>query len=363
MTTDKTFSFTQTSKNDKVHQSKDEAITATFSSKGLTFNDNNVKFSSKGTGNLTITANVATISKIELKISKKETEVPTEATPVKGSGTISVANRQMTVDWNEDNNTVTFSSATGDLFVFGATIYYQDIPGELRLLSVTAPTITLNDIETTKTQLQFTIKQTATEQEGTTLETWYTTDGSDPNSSVNTSRMRLEGTSQTVKMAWSNNADVKVTAFTKRVKIGDDTKYRECDEQASESFKNDGSYGLATPDITPGDQAKVATSLVVTISDQQWTQAPTGKLKVYYAIDKGSNYGTVTEGKFQEATELPLKLTLKSTSTVRAYAEYTNSNNEVIKSDTVSRTYFLLDANTTYRNHRKLALPLRILTA
>lgn len=220
----------------------------------------------------------------------------------------------------------------------------------MRLLSVTAPTITLNDIETTDTQLQFTITQTAKEQEGTTLETWYTTDGSDPNSSVNTSRKRLEGTSQTVKMAWSNNADVKVTAFTKRVKTGDDNKYRECDKQTTESFKNDGSYGLATPDITPGDQATVAANLDVTISDQQLTQASTGKLKVYYAIDEGSNYGTVTEGKFQEATELPLKLTLKSTSTVRAYAEYTNSNNEVIKSDIVSRTYFLLDANTTYLN-------------
>ena len=358
MTTDKTFSFTQTSKTDLEHQSKDEAITATFSSKGLTFNDNNVKFSSKGTGNLTITAYVATISKIELKISRNKTDKPEKITPVtvEKSGIISVEDgktpRQITVDWNKDNNnnTVTFSSATGDLFVFGATIYYQDIPGELRLLSVTAPTITLNNIETTKTQLQFTITQTAKEQEGTTLETWYTTDGSNPNSTENTKRVKLEGTSQTVKMAWSNNDDVTVNAFTKRVKIGDDTKYRECDKQASESFKNDGSYGLATPDITPGDQAKVAANLDVTISDQQWAQATSGKLKVYYAIDEGSNYGTVTEGKFQEATELPLKLTLKSTSTVRAYAEYTNSNNEVIKSDIVSRTYFLLDANTTYLN-------------
>lgn len=151
-------------------------------------------------------------------------------------------------------------------------------------------------------------------------------------------------------MAWSNNDDVTVNAFTKRVKIGDDTKYRECDKQASESFKNDGSYGLATPDITPGDQAKVAANLDVTISDQQLTQAPTGKLKVYYAIDEGSNYGTVTEGEWQEATELPKTLTLESTSTVRAKAVYTNSNNEVIESDIVSRTYFLLDANTTYLN-------------
>lgn len=358
MTTDKTFSFTQTSKTDLEHQSKDEAITATFSSKGLTFNDNNVKFSSKGTGNLTITAYVATISKIELKISRNKTDKPEKITPVtvEKSGIISVEDgktpRQITVDWNKDNNnnTVTFSSATGDLFVFGATIYYQDIPGELRLLSVTAPTITLNNIETTKTQLQFTITQTAKEQEGTTLETWYTTDGSDPNSTGNTKRVKLEGTSQTVKMAWSNNADVTVNAFTKRVKTGDDTKYRECDKQASESFKNDGSYGLATPDITPGDQAKVATSLIVTISDQQWTTDLSSKLKVKYATEVRNNDGTVTTSTWTVAESLPVKLNLTKTSTVRAYAEYTNSNNEVIKSDIVSRTYFLLDANTTYLN-------------
>lgn len=355
-TTDKNFGFTQTSKNDKVHQSKDEAITATFSSKGLTFNDNNVRFNGGGKGTLTITANFAKISKIQLKVGmnsnapKDSILVEPEMTSInvkdeKGNDT----DRQMPVAWNGQTS-VTFSCGKQDLRIFGATIYYQDIPGELRLLSVTAPTITLNTYETTTSQLSFTIIQTAKKQEGTTLETWYTTDGSDPNSSVNTSRKRLEGNSQTVKMPWSNNADVKVTAFTKRVKIGDDTKYRGCDKQASESFKNDGSCGLATPDITPGDQAKVATSLVVTISDQQWTQAPTGKLKVYYAIDKGSNYGTVTEGEWQEATELPKTLTLESTSTVRAKAVYTNSNNEVIESDIVSRTYFLLDANTTYLN-------------
>lgn len=337
--------------------SGDEAIEATLSNT-KSFRDNCVKFTGGRNESLTITANVATISKIELKISKSQSDDPTQVTPVtvEKSGIISVEDgktpRQMTVDWNKDNNnnTVTFSGATKDLFVFGATIYYQDIPGELRLLSVTAPTITLNDIETTDTQLQFTITQTAKEQEGTTLETWYTTDGSNPNSTENTKRVKLEGTSQTVKMAWSNNDDVTVNAFTKRVKIGDDTKYRECDKQASESFKNDGSYGLATPDITPGDQAKVAANLDVTISDQQWAQATSGKLKVYFAIDKGSNYGTVTEGEWQEATELPKTLTLESTSTVRAKAVYTNSNNEVIESDIVSRTYFLLDANTTYLN-------------
>lgn len=356
MTTDKTFSFTQTSKNDKVHQSKDEAITATFSSKGLSFYDNNVRFNGGKKGTLTITANVAKISKIQLKVGmnsdapKDSILVKPEMTSIdvkdeKGKNT----DRQMPVAWNGQTS-VTFSCGKQDLRIFGATIYYQDNPGELRLLSVTAPTITLNTYETTTSQLSFTIIQTAKEQEGTTLETWYTTDGSDPNSAGNTKRVKLEGTSQTVKMAWSNNADVTVNAFTKRVKIGDNTKYRECDKQASESFKNDGSCGLATPDITPGDQATVAANLDVTISDQQLTQAPTGKLKVYYAIDEGSNYGTVTQGEWQEATELPKTLTLESTSTVRAKAVYTNINNEVIESDIVSRTYFLLDANTTYLN-------------
>lgn len=351
-TTDKTFPFTYEKKVSS-YQSKDEAITATFSGNGVSLMDNNVKFSAGGTGNLTITANVATISKIELMVSKNNSN-PTTIPVEFNTTSIDVLDGkktycQMPVKW-DGKTSVTFSCGTRELRVFGATIYYQNIPGELRLLSVTAPTITLNNLETTDTQLQFTITQKATEQEGTTLETWYTTDGSNPNSSVNKNRVKLDGTSQTVNMPWSNNADVKVTAFTKRVKTGDDTKYRECDKQTTESFKNTGSYGLATPDITPGDQATVAANLDVTISDQQLTQAPTGKLKVYYAIDEGSNYGTVTEGKFQEATELPLKLTLKSTSTVRAYAEYTNSNNEVIKSDIVSRTYFLLDASTTYLN-------------
>lgn len=353
-TKDKTFGLVIENKAFKQSLSNDEAITATCSGNGVSLQDNNVKFSANGTGNLTITANVATISKIELMVSKNNTKPKDSIEVTSNTTSINVpdgktAFRQMPVKWN-GKTSVTFSCGTQELRVFGATIYYQDIPGELRLLSVTAPTITLNDIETTDTQLQFTITQTAKEQEGTTLETWYTTDGSNPNSAGNTKRVKLEGTSQTVKMSWSNNADVKVTAFTKRVKTGDDTKYRECDEQASESFKNDGSCGLATPDITPGDQATVATNLDVTISDQQWAQAPSGKLKVYFAIDKGSNYGTVTEGEWQEATELPKTLTLESTSTVRAKAVYTNSNNEVIESDIVSRTYFLLDANTTYLN-------------
>ncbi|WP_370756773.1 hypothetical protein [Prevotella pectinovora] len=351
-TTDKTFPFTYEKKVSS-YQSKDEAITATFSGNGVSLMDNNVKFSAGGTGNLTITANVATIRKIELMVSKNNSN-PTTIPVEFNTTSIDVPDGkktycQMPVAWNGQTS-VTFSCGKQDLRIFGATIYYQDIPGELRLLSVTAPTITLNTYETTTSQLSFTITQKAKGQEGTTLETWYTTDGSNPNSAGNTKRVKLEGTSQTVKMAWSNNADVTVNAFTKRVKIGDDTKYRECDKQASESFKNDGSCGLATPDITPGDQATVATNLDVTISDQQWAQAPSGKLKVKYATEVRNNDGTVTTSTWTVAESLPVKLNLTKTSTVRAYAEYTNSNNEVIKSDIVSRTYFLLDANTTYLN-------------
>ena len=184
--------------------------------------DNNVKFSAGGTGNLTITANVATISKIELMVSKNNSN-PTTIPVEFNTTSIDVLDGkktycQMPVKW-DGKTSVTFSCGTRELRVFGATIYYQNIPGELRLLSVTAPTITLNNLETTDTQLQFTITQKATEQEGTTLETWYTTDGSNPNATDNTNRVKLDGISQTVNMPWSNNADVKVIAFTKRVKI------------------------------------------------------------------------------------------------------------------------------------------------
>ena len=315
--------------------------------------DNNVKFSAGGTGNLTITANVATISKIELMVSKNNSN-PTTIPFEFNTTSIDVPDGektycQMPVAWNGQTS-VTFSCGTRELRVFGATIYYKDIPGELRLLSVTAPTITLNDIETTDTQLQFTITQTAKTQASTSLETYYTTDGSNPNDTENKSRVKLTQNPQTVTIDWVKGNTVTVNAFTKRVKIGDDNKYKECDKQTTESFKNTGSYGLATPDITPGDQATVAANLDVTISDQQWTTDLSSKLKVKYATEVRNNDGTVTTSTWTVAESLPVKLNLTKTSTVRAYAEYTNSNNEVIKSDIVSRTYFLLDANTTYLN-------------
>lgn len=353
-TTDKTFPFTYEKKVSS-YQSKDEAITATFSGNGVSLMDNNVKFSAGGTGNLTITANVATISKIELMVSKNNSN-PTTIPVEFNTTSIDVpdgktAYRQMPVKWN-GKTSVTFSCGTQELRVFGATIYYQDIPGELRLLSVTAPTITLNDIETTDTQLQFTITQTAKTQASTSLETYYTTDGSNPNDTENKSRVKLTQNPQTVTIDCVKGNTVTVRTFTKRVDDSDAKNYRESAE-AWQKFTNTGSTDLASvdaPEITPGDQAKVAANLEVTIEDSQWTTDLSSKLKVKYATEVRNNDGTVTTSTWTVAESLPVKLNLTKTSTVKAYAEYTNSNNEVIKSDIVSRTYFLLDANTTYLN-------------
>lgn len=351
-TTDKNFGFTQTSKTDSVHKSDEESITATFSSTGLSFQREYVKFARNDTGTLTIDANAATISNVSLLVSNSTTK-PTTGINVKPDDTkVSITDREMPVDWSTDNKKVIFKcSTTGDLYVFGATITYKnDNDGKLSLNEVSAPTITLNSTTTTE-KLSFTINQTAKTQTGTSLKTYYTTDGSNPNDE-NGSRVTLTQNPQTVTIDWVKGNTVKVRTFTKRVDDSDAKNYRESAE-AWQKFTNTGSTDLASvdaPEITPGGKAVVATRLEVTISDKQWTSDPDSKLKVYYTIEEGSNYGTVTEGKFQEATELPLKLTLKSTSTVRAYAEYTNSNNEVIKSDIVSRTYFLLDANTTYLN-------------
>ena len=259
----------------------------------------------------------------------------------------------MPVEWSTNNKKVVFKcSTTKDLYVFGATITYKnDDADKLVLNEVSEPKITLNSTETTTSLLSFTIDQTAKTQTGTRLETYYTTDGSNPNDAENASRVQLTQNPQTVTINWAKGNTVTVKTFTKRVDESDAKNYRESAE-ASQPFSNTGSTELASVDapvITPGGEAVVATSLDVTISDKQWTSTLASKLKVYYTIDNGS-YGNETEGKFQEATELPLKLTLKSTSTVRAYAEYTNSNNEVTKSDVVSCTYFLLNETTTYLN-------------
>lgn len=352
------FGFTQNGKTDLVHKSDEKSITATFSSTGLSYQNNYVKFDRNGTGTLTITANAATISNVSLLVSNSTTKSTAKSIDVKpGNTKVSITtDREMPVDWSTDNKKVVFKcSTTGDLYVFGATITYKyDDADKLVLNKVSDPTITLNSTATTTTQLSFTINQTAKTQTGTRLETYYTTDGSNPNDAENASRVKLTQNPQTVTTDWVKGNTVTVRTFTKRVDESKETNYRESAE-ASQTFSNTGSSELASVDapvINPDGKAEVTSSLVVTISDEQWTSALASKLKVYYTIDEGS-YGTETQDKFQEATELPLNLTLKSTSTVRAYAEYTNSNNEVTKSDIVSRTYFLLNAKTTYLNELK----------
>ena len=358
-TTDKIFSFTQNGKKDLEHISEDESITATFvgNEKGLSAQATYVKFIKNRTdGTLTITANAATISNVNLLVSKSNNATATtvpgiNATP-KTTG-ITVDDCTMPVEWSTDYKKVVFKcSTTKDLYVYGATITYKnDDADKLVLNEVSEPTITLNSTATTTTQLSFKINQTAKTQTGTRLETYYTTDGSNPNDTENTKSVKLTDNPQTVTIDWVKGNTVTVKTFTKRVDESNAKNYRESAEVKQE-FTNTGSTELASVDapvITPGGEAVVATSLEVTISDKQWTSTLASKLKVYYTIDKGS-YGNETEGKFQEATELPLKLTLESTSTVRAYAEYTNSNNEVTKSDVVSCTYFLLNETTTYLN-------------
>lgn len=353
-TTDKTFTFKQTSKKDLVHKSDEESITATFSNTSP--QAEYVKFDKNGTGTLTITGNAATISNVNLLVSKSNTVKPTAGINViPGTTGITVEDCQMPVTWSADNKKVVFNcSTTKDLYVYGATITYKlDDADKLVLNKVSEPTITLNS-KTTTTQLSFTINQTAKTQTGTRLETYYTTDGSNPNDAENKKRVPLTQNPQTVTINWVKGNTVTVRTFTKRVDESDAKNYRESAE-ASQTFSNTGSSDLASVDapvITPGDEAKVTSSLDVTISDAQWTPDRANELKVYYTIEEGSNYGNVTTSIWQEATKLPLILTLKETSTVKAYAKYTSNGQETL-SDIVSRTYFLLDANTTYLNTSK----------
>ena len=256
----------------------------------------------------------------------------------------------MPVEWSTDNRQVVFKCATKDLYVFGATITYKyDDAGKLSLNEVSAPTITLNNTATTTTQLSFTINQTAKTQTSTSLETYYTTDGSNPNDTENKSRVKLTQNPQTVTIDWVKGNTVTVRTFTKRVDDSDAKNYRE-NAEAWQKFTNTGSTDLASVDapvITPGGEAVVASSLKVTISDKQWKES--NNLKVYYAIEEGS-YGNITTSDWTEATSLPQELTLIKTSTVKAYAKYTASDGTETSSDIVSCTYFLLDDATTYLN-------------
>lgn len=352
----KTFSFTQNGKKDLVHKSDEQSITATFSNTNP--QAKYVKFDKNGTGTLTITGNAATISNVNLLVSKSNNATATtvpgiDATP-KTTG-ITVDDCQMPVTWSADNKKVVFNcSTTKDLYVYGATITYKDDDaGKLSLNEVSDPTITLNSTTTTE-KLSFTINQTAKTQTGTSLETYYTTDGSNPNDE-NGSRVKLTKNPQTVTIDWNKGDKVTVRTFTKRVDDSDEKNYRESAE-ATQEFSNTGSSELASvdaPEITPGGEAVVASRLEVTISDKQWTSTLADKLKVYYTIEEGSNYDNVKTSTWTEATKLPLTLELTKTSTVKAYAKYTADNGQETSSATVSCTYFLLDDNTTYMTSEK----------
>ena len=352
-TGDKTFPFEQKNKKDFSHTSDDKSITATFSSDGLNFQDNSVGFSKNGTGTLTITANAATISKVSLLVNNKNTKPTTGKDVTPGTTEITIGQHKMPVEWISNKKVVFSCSATNNLYVFGATITYKYIDdGKLSLNAVSAPTIEINNSATTTTQLSFTITQTAEAQDGTYLETWYTTDGSNPNSTENGNSKKLTQNPQTVTMDWTKGQKVTVRTFTKRVDSKDATNTNIGGETQQE-FSNTGSNELASVDapvITPGDQAIVAASLDVTISDKQLTQALAKKLKVYYAINDKIKEGGTTMGDWQEITSWPCKLTLTTSSTVQAYAEYTDASGNKTQSDVASRTYFLLDAKTTYMN-------------
>ena len=225
---------------------------------------------------------------------------------------------------------------------------------KLILKDAKSPTIKLNSNETTISQLSFTIAVSANndEQKGTHLVTYYTTDGTDPEDSSNENRNEMTQSSEVVKVDWKSGYKVKVRAFTMRIDNSDATNYDDSKE-ATQEFHNTGSAELPCVDdpiITPGDQAVVAGKLDVTINHDQWTEALDSKLNIYYIKYERNDDGTITQGNPTKATSLPLKLTLTKSSTVKAYAEFTDDANNNTKYDVVSRTYILLDDATTYLN-------------
>lgn len=230
--------------------------------------------------------------------------------------------------------------------------------GKPILKDAKSPAITLNSNETNISKLSFTITviDDNEEQPGTSLVTFYTTDGSDPEDSSNGNRKDLKGKSEvTVTVDWKKDDKVKVRAFTMRIDDSDATNY-DGSKEATQEYHNTGDPDLPCVDdpvITPGDQAVVKGSLDVfnvTIRHDQWTEVTKDKLHIYYYIKYERNEdGTITPEKPTEATSLPLTLTLKNSGTVKAYAVFKNNEKEV-KYDEVSRTYILLDGATTYLN-------------
>lgn len=230
--------------------------------------------------------------------------------------------------------------------------------GKLILYDAKSPTITLNSNETTISQLLFTITDADNaNQDETSLVTYYTTDGSDPEDRSNGNRKELQGKSQVVTVTWEKGDIVKVRAFTMRIETSDPNNY-DGSKEAIQEFHNTGDTELPCVDdpvITPGDQAVMKGSLdegklKVTISHDQWTDATKDKLHIYYIIKyERKENGIITQEDPKEAASLPLTLTLDKSGTVKAYAKFTG-NGENVKYDEVSRTYILLDDATTYLN-------------
>ncbi|WP_337667606.1 hypothetical protein [Prevotella sp.] len=223
--------------------------------------------------------------------------------------------------------------------------------GKLTLIDATAPTIKLNSNETTTTQLSFTITETAEEQPGTHLKTYYYIPGpdDDPEDENNPNRKELTGSSQTVTVNWTpdDNNNIVVCTFTKRVDDSDHTNY-DVSKLAWQIFHNTGSTELPCldePVITPGDQAIFEKEFNVTIDHDQWKEDLRTKPEIYYRIEeRNDNGGTIITKDWTKATSLPLTLTLTKSSTVKAHAEFGSATKDV------SRTYILLDESTTYVN-------------
>lgn len=226
---------------------------------------------------------------------------------------------------------------------------------KLILKDAKSPTITLNSNETTISKLSFTITESVNneEQSGTHLETYYTTDGSDPEDTSNEKRKKLTQSSEVVKVDWKKGDKVKVRAFTMRVEDNSDPKNYDDSKEATQDFHNTGFTDLPCVDdpvITPGDQAVVAGNLEVTINHDQWKAELGNKLQIHYIIYKRNDNGTTPQENWPKADKLPLKLTLTESSTVKAYAVFTDDANNNTKYEEVSRTYILLNEGTTYLN-------------
>ena len=222
--------------------------------------------------------------------------------------------------------------------------------GKVTLKDATAPTIKLNSEATTTTQLSFTITETADEQPGTHLETYYYIPGpdDDPEDENNPNKQKLNGSSQTVTVNWTPDVNnIVVCTFTKRVDDSDHTNY-DVSKLAWQIFHYTGSTELPCldePVITPGDQAVFAKELIVKIDHDQWKEDLSTKLKIYYKIEERNDDGTpITTTDWTVANSLPLTLTLEKSSTVKAHAEFGSATKDV------SRTYILLDESTTYVN-------------